>query len=80
MSKVMWLMLLLMLPIFSYGQNKIIRDTRTNEVVEVWRQEGNRTYVTDRFNNPGYTRYRDGNMVILRDTTTNHDFAEEDYE
>jgi len=77
--KYILLLMLILVPVTSFSQNKIIRDTRTNEVVEIWRHEGNRTSVWTRDNEPLYTRYRDGNRVILRDNT-NTDFAEEDYE
>ena len=80
MKKTLLIFLLIIHPMVAYAQNKVIRDTSTNQDIAVWRQDGNRTYVSDPYSNQlDYTRIREGSRTYIV-TPDNHEWAVEDYD
>lgn len=69
--------LVLLIASTAIAQNKTVRD-RNNNVVEIWRQQGDTTTVWTRDNEQLYTRYRQGDRVHLR-APDNSDLGEEYY-
>ncbi|MDD3472759.1 MAG: hypothetical protein PHS86_08250 [Syntrophaceae bacterium] len=65
MSKIMVLIILLMGSAVVHA-DKVVRD-RYGNLVETWRERGNRTEVRDRYGNLEETRTRRGDEIIVRD-------------
>lgn len=70
--------LLILVTATAFAQNKTVRDS-SNNIVEIWREQGGATTVWSRDNEQLYTRYRQGDRVIIR-TPDNEEIGEEDYD